>query len=139
MLETSDKHNQKAERQKEQFIKENGGRLSGLEDDSEFAADDSLPIMGAGPTNRSEYRPMVRSQEDNTQMEERTQVNSTLGWTALVLAIVSLFLWPTLTASAAIVIGILSYFQGNRSLATWSIVIGLVSLLSFFFIVPYYS
>ncbi|MEO3947422.1 DUF308 domain-containing protein [Gorillibacterium sp. CAU 1737] len=69
--------------------------------------------------------------------EERSRTADVLGWTAFVLALLSLFVLPTLFGIGAVVLGIVSVYQGSRSLGAWSVLIGIVTLITNLILIPY--
>jgi hypothetical protein len=60
-----------------------------------------------------------------------------LGWTALVLSLVSLFFLPILMATVGVVTGFFAYRNGARGLGMWSIAIGLFSIVLGLFFTPF--
>jgi hypothetical protein len=70
-------------------------------------------------------------------MEEQEAGGTGLGWTALVLSIVSLFLMPILLASIGVITGFFAYRNGARTLGMWSIAIGLFSIVLGLFFTPF--
>jgi hypothetical protein len=60
-----------------------------------------------------------------------------LGWTALVLSLVSLFFLPILMATVGVVTGFFAYRNGARTLGMWSIAIGLFSIVLGLFFTPF--
>ncbi|GGK12335.1 hypothetical protein GCM10010965_01710 [Caldalkalibacillus thermarum] len=75
--------------------------------------------------------------ENIETMEEAEEGGTALGWTALVLSIVSLFFLPVLTATAGIVTGFFAYRGGARTLGLWAIGVGLFSLVVALFFTPF--
>ena len=74
---------------------------------------------------------------DNVEEVEDAEAGGTaLGWTGLVLSILSLFFLPVLMATAGIVTGYLAYRGGARSLGLWAIGVGVFSLLMSLFFIP---
>ncbi|MBP1156310.1 MULTISPECIES: hypothetical protein [unclassified Paenibacillus] len=62
-----------------------------------------------------------------------------LGYTALILAVLSLMMFPVLLGSSATLLGLFAFMLGQRALGTWSIAIGLISLAGYFVLVPLYT
>jgi hypothetical protein len=57
-----------------------------------------------------------------------------IGWLALALSVVSLFIMPVLMGAAGIIFGFIARRRGAETLGAWAIGIGAVSIiLSFFF------
>lgn len=73
------------------------------------------------------YREQMESIEKGK--EEAEEGGRLLGWSALILSLLSLFFLPVLTASAGIVTGFFAYRGGSRTLGLWAIGIGLFSLI----------
>ncbi|MGE6629296.1 cell division protein CrgA [Bacillus sp. NPDC077027] len=61
-----------------------------------------------------------------------------IGYTALAIAIISLFVMPVLLGVAAIVVGYIARRKGARALGAWSIGIGIVSVVLGIFITPFF-
>lgn len=59
-----------------------------------------------------------------------------LGFTALILSILSLFIFPTLFGAAGIVMGFVARRRGVKNLGAWAIGIGIASIVIAWFIVP---
>lgn len=72
------------------------------------------------------------------EMETQEEGNTALGWTALVLSIVSLFFLPVLAGTIGVVTGFFAARNGARSLGTWAIAIGLFSIVLNLFIAPFF-
>lgn len=62
-----------------------------------------------------------------------------LGWTAMILALVSLFILPSILGPAAVVLGAFAYARGRKGLGAWSVVIGLISFVSYVLLAPMFS
>jgi len=61
-----------------------------------------------------------------------------LGITALIVSILSLFIWPVLMGIAGIIIGFIARGKGAKSLGTWAIIIGALSIVIGIFILPFF-
>ncbi|MBR0602097.1 cell division protein CrgA [Bacillus safensis] len=61
-----------------------------------------------------------------------------IGYTALAIAIISLFVLPVLLGVAAIVVGYIARRKGEHALGAWSIGIGIVSVILGIFITPFF-
>lgn len=86
--------------------------------------------------NPEEDRPYERSA---ARVEEEAPSRS-LGWVALVSAIISLFVLPVFLGITAIALGVIAYMRGTRGLGAWSVVIGGISVLAYVVLIPtYYS
>ncbi|SFA38150.1 hypothetical protein SAMN05192569_100136 [Parageobacillus thermantarcticus] len=61
-----------------------------------------------------------------------------LGWLALALSIISLFIWPVLMGAAGIIVGFIARRRGAETLGAWAIGIGAVAMIVRLFIMPFY-
>ncbi|WP_042345914.1 hypothetical protein [Bacillus massiliigorillae] len=59
-----------------------------------------------------------------------------LGYTGLILAVISLFFYPYVLGIIAIVLGFISQRKGEITFGAWAIAIGALSLIISLFIVP---
>ena len=87
----------------------------------EFAAEVAEPDTDF----RADDRPVVR--EDNRL----------IGFLAIALAILSLFVWPLILGPAAVIAGMISYAREARGLGVAAIVIGILSFLAALLLFPY--
>jgi hypothetical protein len=62
-----------------------------------------------------------------------------LGWLALALSIISLFIWPVLLGAAGIIVGFIARRRGAETLGAWAIGIGIVAIIVRLFIMPFYG
>jgi hypothetical protein len=60
-----------------------------------------------------------------------------IGYTAILLALVSLFAWPAFLGPIASVLGYFAYKGGSKALGAWSIILGLISLTAYVLWLPY--
>lgn len=112
---------------------------SGLRDSDEFAAE-MVSTYGSPFQAPVEVRESTKLRMESAAEEARTNEKSRwLGYTALAVAVLSMFMFPRLFGSAAIVLGSISYLQGMRALGVWSVILGLVSLAGYFLLLPLYS
>lgn len=127
-----------ARRGREQYLKETGEKTN---TDEEFAADMAVDSSAGNRTVLEvpdEDSPVDNSIRDAAR-QDTEQGSRTLGWVALTLAILSLFVFPVLLGVSAVVVGIISYSRGTRALGAWAIVIGGIAVISYLVLVPYYS
>ncbi|UII54889.1 hypothetical protein LS684_14660 [Cytobacillus spongiae] len=61
-----------------------------------------------------------------------------MGFAALALSILSLFVLPVLFGAAGIVLGFLAHRRGSNTLGAWAIGIGAVSIVVGIFILPFF-
>lgn len=91
----------------------------------------------AGDRGIEENNNDQQQMENLEAMQEEGAGGTVLGWTALVLSIISLFFLPVLTASVGVITGFFAYRTGARVLGMWSIAIGLFSIVLGLFIAPF--
>ncbi|MCG3085791.1 DUF4190 domain-containing protein [Anoxybacillus sp. LAT_35] len=65
---------------------------------------------------------------------EREENGRGIGWLALALSIVSLFLMPVIMGAAGIIFGFIARRRGAETLGAWAIGIGAVSIILSFFV-----
>lgn len=61
-----------------------------------------------------------------------------IGWAALALSIISLFVLPVILGAAAVVLGFVARHKGAGTLGAWSIGIGVVSIIIGIFVLPFF-
>jgi uncharacterized membrane protein YdbT with pleckstrin-like domain len=61
-----------------------------------------------------------------------------LGWLALVVSIVSLFIMPVILGATGIILGFIARRRGAETLGAWAIGIGVVSIIIAMFVLPFY-
>ncbi|WP_438433378.1 hypothetical protein [Gorillibacterium sp. sgz500922] len=71
--------------------------------------------------------------------QTRIRTGDILGWSAFVLALLSLFVFPAILGVAAIVLGVVSVYQGNRALGAWAVLIGVVTTITNLIVLPFLS
>ncbi|MEH7224545.1 DUF4190 domain-containing protein [Bacillus sp. JJ1566] len=89
----------------------------------------------AAPINYGTTRREANYEGDNTQ--DRAG-GAGLGWLALALSIISLFVMPVLLGAAGIIIGFIARRRGATGLGAWAIGIGAVSIIVGIFILPFF-
>jgi hypothetical protein len=98
------------------------------------------------PNDPSEYReetaaeiaapvPVIRRRERD---DLRTEGSASIGYIALALSILSLFVMPILLGAAGIVLGFIARRRGAEGLGAWAIGIGAVSMIIGIFIIPFF-
>ena len=70
--------------------------------------------------------------------EENALGGSGLGYLALALSIISLFVLPVLLGAVGIVVGFIARNRGAEGLGAWAIGIGIVSMIIGLFITPFF-
>lgn len=103
--------------------------------DEETAAE-IAPGLNVGNTDRELEDRTGGERRGDTEQVEVEGGNTALGWTALVVSIVSLFFLPVLAGTIGVVTGFFAARNGARTLGTWAIAIGLFSIVLSLFIAP---
>ncbi|MBA2873498.1 DUF4190 domain-containing protein [Thermaerobacillus caldiproteolyticus] len=79
---------------------------------------------------------------DYNRREERDDVEGAngrgIGWVALVISILSLFMMPIILGATGIIVGFIARRRGAETLGAWAIGIGIVSIIVKLFILPFY-
>jgi hypothetical protein len=68
----------------------------------------------------------------------KAQAGTGIGFLALALSILSLFVMPILFGAAGIIVGFIARSRGARGLGAWAIGIGVVSIIIGIFITPFF-
>ncbi|TVY09632.1 hypothetical protein [Paenibacillus cremeus] len=110
---------------------------SGAIADEEYAAEITpVPFVG------SPVQPAAWNDPDSvasTNPVVRSQSYRWLGITALLLSVLSLFVYPALFGTVSTVLGFFAFLLGVRGLGAWAVVVGLISLAGYFILVPLYA
>ncbi|MDP4085209.1 MAG: DUF4190 domain-containing protein [Bacillota bacterium] len=69
---------------------------------------------------------------------ERAEGGAGVGYAALALSIISLFVWPILFGAVGIVLGFIARRKGAEGLGAWAIGVGAVSLILGIFVSPFF-
>lgn len=99
----------------------------------ETAAEVAVPLNTTGADRRDS--------SDNTQSSMNNKAmtgGSGLGWLALALSIISLFVMPVIMGAAGIIIGFIARRRGAKGLGAWAIGIGAISIIVGIFILPFF-
>ncbi|MCA1054851.1 DUF4190 domain-containing protein [Rossellomorea aquimaris] len=75
--------------------------------------------------------------EEDTE-EETTTSGRVLGYSALALSILSLFILPVIMGAAGIVLGFVARRRGAETLGSWAIGVGAVSIIIGLFVLPFF-
>lgn len=113
-------------------------RRNDREIDTHFSNDD-----GYLEETAAEIAEPYQASRDREDRRERDHVGNDsgskgIGYTALAIAIISLFVLPVLLGVAAIVVGYIARRKGAHALGAWSIGIGIVSVILGIFITPFF-
>lgn len=87
--------------------------------------------------NAAEIAEPIRVHERDTEMEQKASGRG-MGYIAIALAILSLFVSPVLFGGAAIILGFLARNRGQNGLGNWAIGIGAVSAVIGLFLAPFF-
>ncbi|MFB9325456.1 hypothetical protein ACFFSY_05920 [Paenibacillus aurantiacus] len=107
------------------------GRCNRKDDDAfkeEMAAEFAVPVTGL---NR-------RSRSREESVRATRSAGRAAGWTGLIIAIMSWFVWPVLLGLSAAFIGFVAFRQGSRGLGVWSMTLGLIAAASYLVLIPLY-
>ncbi|MGN7299249.1 DUF4190 domain-containing protein [Fredinandcohnia aciditolerans] len=113
-----------------EYVDPNLGANADSSYDEETAAEVAAPI-NYGTTRRE-----ANYEGNNT--DDRVAGGAGLGWLALALSIISLFVMPVLLGAAGIIIGFIARRRGATGLGAWAIGIGAVSIIVGIFILPFF-
>lgn len=80
-----------------------------------------------------------RGRVRNYDMAETTTGGRGIGFAALILSILSLFVAPILFGAAGIVLGFIARRRGAEGLGNWAIGLGAISIIVGIFIVPFFD
>ena len=80
---------------------------------------------------------------DHNDMDKQTALGigagaNVMGWSALAVSLISLFVMPVILGAAAIVLGVMARRRGADTLGAWSIGIGAVSVIIGIFVLPFF-
>jgi hypothetical protein len=75
---------------------------------------------------------------ERDEAEETNASGRILGYSALALSILSLFIVPVLFGAAGIVLGFVARRRGTEALGAWAIGIGAVSIIVGIFVLPFF-
>lgn len=90
----------------------------------------------AAPINYETTNREANNAENTT--DDKVEASAGLGWLALALSIISLFVMPVLLGAAGIIIGFIARRRGATGLGAWAIGIGAVSIITGIFILPFF-
>ncbi len=96
---------------------------------ADYSEETSAEIAAPGVYNRSANR-----DEEN----ETAAAGRGVGYAALALSILSLFVLPVLFGATGIVLGFIARRRGSESLGGWAIAIGAISIIVGMFILPFF-
>lgn len=101
--------------------------------DEEYASE----LTGAPGINSLVERATDTGELDADMEAGDTDASRWIGWTALALAIVSLFAWPVFLGAVSAVTGFVAWSKGSRILGVWAMSLGLISIVLYLFLAPF--
>ncbi|MCH1624949.1 DUF4190 domain-containing protein [Fredinandcohnia quinoae] len=105
----------------------------GANTDSDYKEETAAEV--AAPINYGSTRNFERADIDT---ESRATGGTGMGWLALALSIISLFVMPVIMGAAGIIIGFIARRRGATGLGAWAIGIGAISIIVGIFILPFF-
>ncbi|WP_234969332.1 DUF308 domain-containing protein [Bacillus massilinigeriensis] len=109
---------------------------NGIRDRQESYREETAAEIAAPVTGLRRRENTGKRKETNTADMENS--GTILGFSALALSILSLFVLPIFLGAAGIVLGYVAMRRGSRSMGGWAIGIGAVSIIIGLFILPFY-
>lgn len=84
-------------------------------------------------------RDVIRNRDSKDQVQDETEAGGKgIGFTALALSIISLFVLPILFGAVGIILGFVARRKGAESLGSWAIGIGAIAIIVGIFILPFF-
>ena len=105
--------------------------------------EDTTTRLGAADyleeTSAEMTAPVSFERRNNVEDRKETEASGRgIGFAALILSIISLFVAPILFGAAGIVLGFVARRRGAQGLGSWAIGIGAVSIIVGIFILPFF-
>ena len=72
----------------------------------------------------------------STQAVSASTGSGVIGWTAILLAVLSIFAYPGFFGSAAILAGLYAFFRGSRMLGGLAATVGIITLIAYWIFAP---
>lgn len=135
----SEQQERTAAREDDSFTPETGFESESSVSDKAFFQEPAInPVVQDGQHNE-EYAaelvvPRPNAERERTKREKTTEQPApatSLGYVAIFIAVLSLFLLPGLVGPVSAVVGFMAYVRGSRKLGIWSIVLGTIAFVSF--------
>ncbi|MCA1031761.1 DUF4190 domain-containing protein [Bacillus timonensis] len=86
----------------------------------------------------AEVAPPINYRAEKEREPEETIGGTGVGWLALALSVLSLFIMPVLMGAAGIILGFIARRRGATGLGAWAIGLGAVSIIVGLFIIPFF-
>ncbi|OXM86087.1 hypothetical protein [Paenibacillus rigui] len=112
---------------------------TGQEVNEEYAAEVSVPYAAPKQAPVETSLPVRKSDSVADTQAAGGIATGWVGYTAILVSVISLFIYPVLFGAAGAFLGFIAYAQGQKALGAWSVILGLVSLAGYFLLVPLYS
>jgi hypothetical protein len=131
--------------QAEQLRKEAGMPESSTKnEDVEYAAEltpsaQQVPRVTMPPPHSSHFHNEHETEGIDPVTIAAAAPPRTFGYFAIIVAILSLFVWPVMFGPAAAILGFIAYMRGSKALGAWSIVLGILAIAAYFILLPFYS
>jgi hypothetical protein len=131
--------------QAEQLRKEAGMPESSTKnEDVEYAAEltpsvQQVPSVAMPPPHFTHLRNEHETESIDPVTIATAAPPRTFGYFAIIVAILSLFVWPVMFGPAAAILGLIAYMRGSKALGAWSIVLGILAIGAYFILLPFYS
>ncbi|WP_211745469.1 hypothetical protein [Paenibacillus sp. Marseille-Q4541] len=122
MAKSKRKHNSKSVRERVDYPRKEH------EHKEEYAAELTSPLAGMFVAEEPEARAEVESETENL-------VSMRIGYLALAISLISLFVWSFVLGTIGIVLGYYAFADGRRTTGGWAVGIGIASLVSYSFLV----
>ncbi|MDQ0231625.1 DUF4190 domain-containing protein [Metabacillus malikii] len=90
----------------------------------------------AAPVNLR--REVIRNKSDSNMGESTATEGKGIGFLALALSIISLFILPVILGAAGVIVGFIARRRGATGTGAWAIGIGIVSIILGMFIMPFF-
>jgi len=139
MKEQEHRELEAASKEPKRFPMDQLRKETGQEATEEYAAELAAPYAAPkqAPVEAREAEASAGVKETDTRSSVGTA--AWIGYTSILLSVISLFIYPVLFGAAGSLLGLLAYSQGQKALGVWSVILGLVSLAGYFLLVPLYS
>lgn len=95
----------------------------------EFAAEVAAPFSRA-MTQRKRTK-------KGKPARERYVPKTSLGYAAILIAVISFFWMPSILGPASVVVGFMAFVRGSRALGIWSMLLGTIAFVIFLTTIPY--
>lgn len=105
--------------------------------ETETAAEIAAPV-NMGRTYNGANNATNNATKNDTDQGDRVGTGRGIGYLALALSIISLFILPVILGAAGIIVGFIARRRGATGIGAWAIGIGVVSIILGIFIMPFF-